>query len=238
MAAHELAGAIARRAAPREHGNAREVPADVLGQLVHRGVAQLGLLAQRLQDDRVEVAAQTPRQAVVVSPPGHRRSAPGSLLTAVLGRSGSRSQTTRISSSGSPVVDAVRLAAREQLVEDDAERVHVGRGRDAAAAHLLGARVLGRHEPQLRPVVRSRVASRAVGLEQLGDAEVEQLGHAVGRDEDVAGLDVAVHDEVLVRVLHGAQTSRKSSRRLVDRQPPVRRSSSMSGSPSTYSMTK
>ena len=37
--------------------------------------------------------------------------------------------------------------------------------------------------------------------QEAGDAEVEQLDRAVGRDEDVAGLEVAVHDQVLVGVL-------------------------------------
>jgi hypothetical protein len=46
-------------------------------------------------------------------------------------------------------------------------------------------------------------ARRRVGCERLGDAEVEEFRFAVGRDEDVRRLDVAVHDEIPVRVLHG-----------------------------------
>ena len=41
-----------------------------------------------------------------------------------------------------------------------------------------------------------------LGIEELGDAEVEELGNPVGRDQDVAGLEVAVDDEVLVGVLN------------------------------------
>src|SRR6478672_3224317 len=35
------------------------------------------------------------------------------------------------------------------------------------------------------------------------DAEVEQLGHAIWRDQDVAGLEIAMNDQVLVRVMNG-----------------------------------
>ena len=43
----------------------------------------------------------------------------------------------------------------------------------------------------------------AVGGEQRGDAEVEQLGLAGGGDQDVGRLDVAVHDQALMRIREG-----------------------------------
>ena len=49
----------------------------------------------------------------------------------------------------------------------------------------------------------SATAVFGLGLEQLGDAEVQQLHRAVGGHEDVVGLEIAMHDEVLVRVAHG-----------------------------------
>ena len=39
--------------------------------------------------------------------------------------------------------------------------------------------------------------------EQLGNAEVEQLDIVIGTEQHVGRLDVAVHHQVLVRVLHG-----------------------------------
>ena len=51
----------------------------------------------------------------------------------------------------------------------------------------------------------SAIARRGFArIEQLRDAEVEQLRRAFGRHQDVGGLQVAVHDQVLVRVLDGA----------------------------------
>ena len=41
--------------------------------------------------------------------------------------------------------------------------------------------------------------------QQLGDAEVEQLHLALGIDQDVGRLQVAMHDQVLVRVLDRAE---------------------------------
>ena len=42
-----------------------------------------------------------------------------------------------------------------------------------------------------------------VGAEQLGDAEIEESRRAVLGDQDVARLQIAVDDEVAVRVMHG-----------------------------------
>ena len=43
---------------------------------------------------------------------------------------------------------------------------------------------------------------QALRRQQLGDAEIEQLRRAVVGDEDIRGLDVPVHHQIAVRVLH------------------------------------
>ena len=58
VAGHELSRAIRERVLARPDRPALEVAADVLGQLLDRGVAALRLLAQRRQDDVVAVALQ------------------------------------------------------------------------------------------------------------------------------------------------------------------------------------
>ena len=87
----------------------------------------------------------------------------------------------------------------QQLVENDAQRVDVGRRGHRIAANLLG-RGIRRRQKQLEP---GRFGSAGLGLEKLGDAEVEQLHFAGTRNEDVRRLQVAMHDERLVRVLGG-----------------------------------
>ena len=95
--------------------------------------------------------------------------------------------------------------ARERLVEDDAEPVDVGAAVELEAAARL-----------LRAHVRGRAAHHAgagdgggrAGAGDLGDAEVEELGDhlAAGEavEEDVARLDVAVDDPLVVRQREGA----------------------------------
>ena len=97
---------------------------------------------------------------------------------------------------------AIRQPAGEQLVEQDAERVDVRRRGHRLAADLLRARVFRRHQLQPRRGRRERLPAE-LRVQQLGDAEVEELGRAVGHHQHVGRLDVAVDDQVLVRVLDG-----------------------------------
>ena len=98
--------------------------------------------------------------------------------------------------------EPVRQPAGEQLVEQHAERVDIRGGRDRLAANLFGAGVFRRHQLQPGRGRRERLAGE-LGIEQLGDPEVQQLGRAIGDHEHVGRLDVAVDDQVLVRVLDG-----------------------------------
>ena len=90
---------------------------------------------------------------------------------------------------------------RQELVEHDAERIDVGRRAQRLAGDLLRRRVLGCvrtpgqvGQPRLTVVP---------GVEQLGDAEVQQPDLAVVRDEDIGRLEVAVDDQPAVRVRDG-----------------------------------
>ena len=105
------------------------------------------------------------------------------------------------------------LLAGRELVEDRAERELVAAVVDRAAARLLRRHVTHRPEHgaggrlrrrRVGPGGRAGVEpllplARAVG-DELGEAEVEQLHEAVGRDHDVLGLEVAVHDPGGVRL--------------------------------------
>jgi hypothetical protein len=106
-----------------------------------------------------------------------------------------------------------RRRAGEQLVRRDAERVHVGRRPDVVVgAHLLGRHVRRRAErgahrgerAGARGVAlcrRGRVARRG---QRLGHAEVGHHRRPAG-EQDVVGLDVAVHDAAPVRHGEGAR---------------------------------
>jgi hypothetical protein len=87
----------------------------------------------------------------------------------------------------------LRRELGEHLVDDDAESVDV-----CPVIHM------GSCLETLRcDVVRRAVLdfSRGVGVLVTGEAEIDDLGLPVVGDEDVGGLDVAVDDVVVVRVL-------------------------------------
>ena len=100
-------------------------------------------------------------------------------------------------------VDLARCRARErrgighQFMQQQPERVHVGGGGGAVAGELFGRGVAD----GVGALVEAGGIGAAV-VEQFGDAEVEQFRVAIGRHQHVGGLEVAMHDEVAMRVRH------------------------------------
>ncbi len=75
--------------------------------------------------------------------------------------------------------------------------MHVGQRRRAIAEHLFGRGVAQRH--------RGDTGARrgvAVVVDEFGDAEVEQVGNVVAVDQNVRGLQVAMHDQRAMRIGH------------------------------------
>jgi hypothetical protein len=107
-----------------------------------------------------------------------------------------------------------RQRARQQFVQDEAERVDVRGRRGAVAAHLLRTGV-GRSQraPQRAGLVLIR------GIRQLGDAEVEQSGLAARGDEDVRRLEIAMHDAPCVGIRDGIEHREEQLDPLPHRQP-------------------
>ena len=110
-----------------------------------------------------------------------------------------------------------RHPAGEALVQHEAERVEVGATVEAAAADLLGRQVLGRAH---HDVVAGEVV--VAGLETLGDAEVGEQHPAVGGDQDVARLDVAVHEPGAVRGVERGGDARADVDRELGAEPLLR----------------
>ena len=99
---------------------------------------------------------------------------------------------------------AQRRVARQQFVQEHAQRVDVAAGIDAQGAHLrlLRAHVFQRADHGA--VLREQRPLGQLLLGRLGHAEVDHLGDrlaVVERDHDVGRLDVAVDDPLLVGVL-------------------------------------
>ena len=87
----------------------------------------------------------------------------------------------------------------EELIEQDPQRIDVRRGGQALAEDLLGAGVIEAQGTPSRH--RQAVLAVATGVEDLGNAKVEQLGGAGRVDQDVARFEVAVNHQMLVRRL-------------------------------------
>ena len=211
VAPHELAGAVGPGVRPRGDGPAFQVALDVGDHRRHRSIAPFGFLAQSGEHDRVEVAGQLAAQAH-----GRRASRSGDLLgrlrlaarrPATSGRRVHRGRGARRLFSGDrpfhlagpAAVQVIGEAAGEQQVEEQTELVDVRRRGHRVAPKLLGARVGRGHQPRGQEGDRRHSGRRGVRSEELGDAEVEELGVAVRRDQDVRGLDVPVHHQAAVR---------------------------------------
>ena len=107
-----------------------------------------------------------------------------------------------------------RRAADQQLVQDRPQGVDVGERADllGLALGLLGGHVAGRAQDRL-----GRRQAR-FDVQDLGQAEVGDLGRAVGGEQDVARLQVAVDDPQPVR-LGDAAGQRLDQRRRPPRRP-------------------
>ncbi len=118
------------------------------------------------------------------------------------------------------VVALVGNPAGEHLVEDAAERVDVGAGVRAAPGDLFRRHVVDRADH------RSLDRQSRNGVELLGQSEVGQVGvllAVLDRDQDVRGLDVAVHEAAAVggvqrgrELLEQLDRSRRLDRPLLD----------------------
>src|SRR6516162_9779274 len=76
--------------------------------------------------------------------------------------------------------------------------------------HNPGSSAAGRwRSPEPGAGIRSRV-------QKLGDSKVEELGNSICGNQDVARFDIAVHDQVLVRVLHGIAHLAEQAQPLLD----------------------
>ena len=99
--------------------------------------------------------------------------------------------------------------SRQELVEDDAERVEIRARIDLAAARLLGREVLRRPHDRARLGHLARPGAR--------DPEVRHLHAALAVDEDVVRLDVAVDDAMPVREAERGEDLARVLDRDVDR---------------------
>jgi hypothetical protein len=145
-------------------------------------VAALRVARQRAHGDDVQVPAEF---------------APGGLRYALRRRQQAVPQHGRLDLPNGRGRREQRCTGHE-LVQQHPERPHVGAAAGRQALQLFGRGVAG--SEQLLPGEGQPTRARELGVvEQLGDAEVEQLRRAIRLDQHVGRLQVAMHDPVLVR---------------------------------------
>src|SRR5690625_151213 len=104
-------------------------------------------------------------------------------------------------------------------MEEESQLVDVCGGGDRIAEDLLGARVLGGQEPEPGPG-RGRGVFGSGGVEELGYPEVEEFYGAIVGHENVRRLEVAVHDQVPVRVADRLPDGHEELEPFLDREAP------------------
>ncbi len=109
-------------------------------------------------------------------------------------------------------------AARQHLEQDCSEGEQVGADVGPVAPDLFRRHVAGR--PEERSSLRQAVAARRARQRRPRQAEVEDLD-AVGRQEDVRRLEVAVDDLAIVERLEGREHPDRDRNRLVDLHRPA-----------------
>ena len=181
IALHEASEPVAEGVGARRHRATLEHATQIVGERLYRRITRGDVLLERLGEHRVEIAANRPRA------PARRHD-----LDA---------QDRFLERRGALVAQAVRPLAGQQFVEHDGERVDVARHAQRLAADLLGRGVVARvgAADELRQRRLAGPLPRFV-IQQLGHTEVEQPHLAVGGDEDVARLEVAMDDQPRVRM--------------------------------------
>ena len=209
VALRELARAVGGAGRARGDGLVPEVALEVEGEAVRGLVAPRAVPGHGLEHDPVEVAPERPPQVGHVGAPvvgeglramgrGHARARPQRVVLAEIGRGGAARLLQLVRIEGQ--VAGEEQVERDPQAVDVRPRVHVEHG----SLELLRAHEGGGAD-DLAHVGHERLVGQPP-VHGLGDAEVDDLGDGLAvldRDEDVRGLEVAVDDALLVRVLHG-----------------------------------
>ena len=131
-----------------------------------------------------------------------------------LGAEGRRRLGQHLRHDGLRVEAGERGFAGEHLIGHRAEGVHIAAGTDVAFAHRLLGRHVGRGAERHACLCHPAAAGL---LDGEGDAEVGDQGGAV-LQQDVLGLDVAVHDPLPMGVVERGGHFLRQAECIVDRQ--------------------
>jgi hypothetical protein len=191
------------------HRMAIHVAQDVVRELLHGSIPVGRRPGQPLGNDALQIASQKADQ------PGGGQSPRGSGLTGHGGRQRRRIRGEhRLNDlrGGGPIA-AEGAGAAQQLIEQDAQRVHVRGHRGRLIAQHLGAGV-ERGEKQ----IGSGLRVAAIRGQCAGYAKIQQLRLTLRRHQNIAGLQIAVYNQALVCEADSRRDLQEQSQALVDRE--------------------
>ena len=125
--------------------------------------------------------------------------------------------------------------ASKNLVEHNTKRINVRRAGHRLTAYLLRAGIFRSHDPPVH--ARHQRCIQEFRIEQLCDSKVQQPRKTFLGNQNVAGFQIAMDDQILVRILHGGTDRAKQSQAARDGKL-VRSQYWSMGRPSTYSITR
>ncbi|MFZ0800618.1 MAG: hypothetical protein WAN70_00500 [Terriglobales bacterium] len=98
------------------------------------------------------------------------------------------------------MTNPMRPLPGQQLVKQDSERIDIRALGDRCSAQLFGARVFGRHWTPIGS--GSRRVWGPSRVEHFGNAKIQEPDHALLGNQNIAGLQITMDDEVLMGILH------------------------------------
>src|SRR5208282_1101181 len=97
--------------------------------------------------------------------------------------------------------DTIGVMSGEQLVQNNAQRIHVAGGGDGLAVDLLWTSIIWSQCSKLREC-RLKAVGRGARIKNLSDTKIHKFRHSVRGHKDVARFNIAVNDEPLIGKLH------------------------------------
>ncbi len=107
--------------------------------------------------------------------------------------------------------------ACQQLIQQDSKGIDIRGICDRFSPHLFRARVFRRHWPPVRS--GKRRVGEPLRVHYLGNTKIQEPGHALLGNQDVAGLQITMDDEGLMGILHREADRAEQPQALADRQP-------------------
>ena len=209
----ELLDAIANCGRTGQHRLLIKMPLNVHRKTVGRFVTAVAVLLQGLHHDPVQIAAHERGEFgwdLLEAPRHFRRLCHAERLQPGRGTRGiglAQNAPHLVQTRTQQHLRIERRLSCQQFIEQHAQAVDVSAGVEIEAAHLgLFRTHVGRRAEELLERGEQRFVRELLIAGGLGDAEVDHFGHRhaiVQGHQDVRGLDVAMDDALLVRVLDG-----------------------------------